>query len=76
MPHSEIMNRFLEVVKTRFNVSDMADRTIGWFILTPEDFAGIEEIAPPPLIAVVHHGHRKIISFTNGVPIEMNAESE
>ena len=74
MPHSELMNRFLEITKTRF--SDMADKTIGWFILTPEDFAGIEEIVPPPLIAVVYHGHRKIISFTNGVPIEMNAESE
>ena len=70
------MNRFLEKAKASFNVSDWAHRTIGWFILTPDDFAGIEEIAPPPLIAVVYHGHRKIISFANGVPIEMNAESE
>ena len=69
------MKSFLELVKTLIAKSDWADRSIGWFILSPEDFAGMEEIEPPPLIAVVSHGHRKIISFNNGVPIEMNSES-
>ena len=44
MPHSEMMNEFLEIVKAHIDISDWAGRSIGWFIMTPDDFEGIEEI--------------------------------
>ena len=76
VPQSEIMNDFLERVKGHISLSDWSDRSIGWFILSPDDFLGIEEIQPPPLVAVASHGQRRMISFVSGVAIEVTYENE
>ena len=44
VPHSELMNEFLEIIKAHIALSDWADRSIGWFILNPEDFEGVEDV--------------------------------